>query len=299
MKKYIRASISESTPDWLKKKLATDRFGNNLKNKMVNKYHVALDRATYTDEKTSSDCIPIYLLNVDYGTTVYIPGVNDDQSESINGRYRKLGSIAKSKLPDMAEDIVYVDLGDSSNVAPTKERYQDPRYTYRYSGPQGKYAGQYKKTRYDHETREEYDDGWSKSGMTPANESRARDKSGYKIPSPEQRLADYYKKFPDKITSKVDSLYDKLIDTRQLLNEADFNKPRADYWDRETVDIDYAKAYRRFADAVDDYRKLLTNMKDMGKFSRDYGISSYTRTIRDISTRVDEIRKILNGEDVW
>ena len=298
MKKYIKASLSESTPDWLLKKLNT-RY-STLKNKMLQKCNIALDKATYTDEKTSSECMPIYLLGVDYGTTVYIPGVNDDDSESINGRYRKLGSIAKSKLPEMAIDVVYIDLGDPNNIAPTKERYQDPRYTYRYS-PDGKYAGQYKKTRYDRETHEEYPDGWSEKGMTPANESRARDKSGYKIPSPEERLANYYSKFPNKITNKVDALYQKLLDTRQLLFEADFNSPARDRWD-DTVNIDYSKAYRKFADAVDDYREALRDLKNLnlddGVYN-SYEISRFANTITDIAGRVDDINKILNGERVW
>ena len=300
MKKYIRASISESTPDWLRRKLTNGRWGNTFKQALLNKYHIALDKANYTSQPTSPTSKPIYLLQVDYGTVVYMPGVNDDSTESINGRYRKLGSIAKSKLPDMAVDVVYVDPSDEANKAPDRSKYQDPRYSYRYSN-KGDYAGQYKKTRYDRESGQEYPDGWSDQGMRPSNESRSRDKSGYRIPSPEERLTEFYTRFPDKLTSKVDALYNKLIDTRQMLVDTDFNTPRPSWRDRDTGDnVDYGRAFRRFADAVDDYRDLLSNMKDIERFGEDYGgISQFARTARDISERVDDIQKILEGENVW
>lgn len=294
MKKYIRASFSESTPSWLLQDFNRKHW-NNLKNRILDKYHIALDKVQYSDNPTSNS-IPIYLLQTDYGNTVYCPGANDDETILINGRQRKLGSIAKSKLPEMAIDTVYIELS-GDNVAPRKDRYRDPRRTYRYGGPDGKYAGQYRKTKYDRETDQDLPDGWSNQGLTPANESRARDKSGYKIPSPEEKLEQYYTQFPEKITSKIDALYDKLIETRQMLLDADFNSPIPDYRSDET-NIDYSKAYRRFADAVNDYRQLLTDMNSDSRFA-DRSASRFARAARQISERVDEIQKILAGEDVW
>ncbi len=296
MKRYIKASISESTPDWLRRKLS-QRYGSSIKEKFLKKYHIALDRAEYTDNPdTYANTIPIYLLRTDYGTEVYCPGANDDVSVRINGRNRKLGSIAKSKLPEMTEDVVYVTLSEANTFKP-KDRYRDPRYSYRF-GNKGDYAGQYKKLRYDSETRSKHEDGWSETGVRPANESRARDKSGYKIPSPEERLTDFYTKFPDRITNKADELYNKLIDTRQMLVDADFNSPTPDYRSTERG-VDYGRAYRRFADAVDDYRNLLSELQHQDKFDREYQISRISRTIRDISDRVSDIQRMLNGEDVW
>lgn len=264
---------------------------------MRNKYHIALDKAQYSDSPTSNS-IPIYLLQTYYGNTVYCPGVNDDETTLINGRSRKLGSIAKSKLPEMAIDTVYIDLS-GDNVVPTKERYRDPRRIYRHTGPDGKYAGQYRKTKYDRETDQDLLDGWSDTGLTPSNESRARDKSGYKIPTPEEKLEQYYTEFPERITDKIDTLYDKLIKTRQMLLDSDFNSPIPDYYSEEP-NIDYSKAYRRFADAINDYRQLLTDMKsEFNGFDRGSGIARFARTVSQISERVDEVQRILNGERVW
>ena len=288
MKRYIKASLSPSTPDWLRRKLANKGFGNNLKSNMLRKYNIALDKATYTDTRTSSDCMPIYLLRVDYGDVVYIPSVNDDESASINGRYRKLGSIAKSKLSDMAEDIVYIDLSDSNNTYSNKERYQDPRYAYRYA-PQGSYAGQYKKKHYNRDTGEYEDAGWSDAGLTPSNERRARDKSGYKVPSPEERLKSYYSKFPERITTKVDKLYANLIDVKDQLMNVDFKG-----------DVDISRAYRYFSDALSDYKDLLNQLEQNKKYNQDnWSISLISNRSQDIKSRLDDVVAILNGEDVW
>lgn len=294
MKRYVKASISESTPDWLKRKLVNRGWGNSFKQKFLDRYHIALDRATYEHTpSTYVNTIPIYLLSVDYGTTVYAPGVNDDDSESINGRYRKLGSIAKSKLPTMAEDIVYVTLSDE-NTFDKKDRYKDPRYTYRYS-TRGDYAGQYMKQEYDSDTKEYKDAGWSSTGKTPANESRARDKSGYKIPSPSERLTAYYTKFPERITNKVDNVYDKLVDVKSELVNADFR----------STDIDISKAYRYFSDALSDYKRMLTDVAQQDRFSKnnvsidDYFIRSISRTAQAITSRLNDVLDILDGKDVW
>ena len=178
MKRYIRASITPSAPDWLKRAL-TQRYGGGIKNGLL-KRGIALDKVNFTSEKPYGDTgLPIYLIATDYGTEVYAPGVNDDTTAIINGRTRKLGSIAKSKIPEMAVDVVYIDLADPASKAPRKERYRDPRYEYR-SSSQGSYAGQYKRQNYNYDTHE-YDEGyeWSKMGKTPSNESRARDKRSH------------------------------------------------------------------------------------------------------------------------
>ena len=282
MKRYIRASISESTPSWLKKSLQL-RYGARLKNNMLQKYNIALDKANYTDIPTSSSDIPIYYLQTDYGKVVYMPGANDEDSASINGRYRKLGSIAKSKLPQMAEAIVYLDPTDPSNTFDKRDRYQDPRYTYR-SNDHGDYAGQYRKTRYDRETNKYEDAGWSSSGFRPRDERTARDKSGYKIPSPESRLEDFYTKYPERLTDKLDDLYQELNDTKQLLFDADFNKPFGNGYSTT-----YSNCMSRFSDAVYNYRSLLTELKDDDRLS-DYSISRYTWLISHIRHELNECK---------
>lgn len=292
MKRYIRASISDSTPDWLRRKL-TGRFGNSFRNNLLKRYHVALDRATYTrDPDTYANTIPIYLLRDDYGTAVYVPGVNDDETVLIGGRNRKLGSIAKSKLPDMAEDMVYLTLSDENTFKKT-DKYQDPRYTYRYNN-KGDYAGQYMTQNYNRDTGEYEDAGWSTSGKTLSNESRARDKSGYKIPSPEERLTAYYQRYPEKIVNKVDDVYDRLVDAKSMLVDVDF----------KNTDIDMSKAYRYFSDALSDYNRLLDTLRERERFGADeyttnYTIRNVSRISQDIKRILDDVAAILNGESRW
>lgn len=285
MKRYIRASISESTPSWLRKSLQL-RYGSSIKNKLIEKYHVALDRVKYEETPTSSSSVPIYLLETDYGTDVYMPGANDDDSASINGRYRKFGSIAKSKLPAMAVDTVYIDLEDPSNTFDKSDRYQDPRYTYRLNG-HGEYAGQYRKTRYNSETGKYEEAGWSSSGFRPRNERIARDKSGYQIPSPESRLLDFYTKYPERLTDKLDDLYQELNDTKQLLFDADFNKPFGNGYSTT-----YSNCMSRFSDAVYSYRSLLTEMQQTDKLN-SYSLSRYTHLISNIRYELSRCKEEL------
>lgn len=287
MKRYIKASFSESTPEWLKRRLQRKGF-DSFKDKFLQKHRIALDKANYTSEPSSSKDIPIYLLKTDYSSTIYAPGVNDDETTYINDRYRKLGSIAKSKLPYMAEAVVYIDINDPANIAPQKERYQDPRYTYRYSN-QGSYAGQYKKRNYNYDTKEYEEGGWSDKGMTPSNESRARDKSGYKIPSPEQRLTEYYEKYPDRIRNKIDNVYDLLIETKQMLMDADFNTGLANRYYQDNI----GTAYRRFSDAIYDYRKLLTELDSSGKLD-EYNIRHFGQSISSLKRQITEVQELLS-----
>lgn len=287
MKRYIKASLSESTPDWLKKRFARGWY-NDFKSNLL-KRGVALDKVTYTDTPTGPNDLPIYLLQVDMGQTVYAPGVNDDASESINGRYRKLGSIAKSKLPDMAIDVVYVNLDDPANKAPSKDRYQDPRYSYRYSR-KGDYMGQYMMQDWDSETHENVDVGWSDRGKTPSNETRARDKSGYKVPSPEERISEYYEKYPNKIREKVDSVYEMLLETKKILMDADFNRPFDDRFYTDNI----ADAYSEFSRAINAYRKLLSSLdENKNRNSIFYSRSSFGRSVSDIKSQIQKILDIL------
>lgn len=299
MKRYIKASITSSAPDWLKRQLG-GRFFGSIKDKLLTRYHIAIDRANFTHEPTSTAAIPIYLLETDYGKEVYCPGANDDDTAYINGRNRKLGSIAKSKLPEMAIDVVYVDPTDSANVFDPRQKYRDPRYSYRYNAKSGYYAGQYQHAKYlgrDENGNEMYEDPkWSPAGMIPSNESRARDKSGYIVPSPEQMLSNYYSKFPERVTDKLDNVYERMVKVRDKLMAADFNKPL----DREYGPDVYRDAYRKFSDCIGEYRSLFNYLDANGKIKDDRGwgdasyyIKEFSKKVRDIVSELQEIDKLL------
>lgn len=292
MKRLIRASLSPSMPDWLVESINNR---NSIKRDLVKKYNIALDRAQFSDHAESNSSIPIYLLKTDYRNIIYCPGVNDDDQISINGRYRKLGSIAKSKLPEMAVDVVFVDRGNPDNTFANKERYRDPRYSYR-NDPRGSYAGQYREKKYvEEDGQSHYEDGdWSKAGRRPANERNARDKSGYKIPDPVAKITEYYTRFPDRVTDKVDQVYDRLKEVRTKLMEADFDSP-VDYHEDNI-----AKAYRYFGDALHSYRQLLNRLDGDRrlKFYNNYGyfdedIADFSQTIRSIKSDLNDVEELI------
>ena len=108
---------------------------------------------------------------------------NDEErlEDPYDKSYKAIKYISKKNLP--IKDIVYVNIAD--NAKAPKERYQDPR-----KDNSGKYAGQY------------YEDpsSWSEGGWSPAGRTtpvgrysyQKRDKSGYVIPNPDDKLLRFY-----------------------------------------------------------------------------------------------------------
>lgn len=288
MKRYVKASFSTSMPDWLRKEITTNKFRrwSDLKNKLIDK-GVALDKAEFVEglpPTYAANSLTFYLLNTDHGQKVYVPGVNDDDQESINGRYRKLGSIAKSKLYDMSSDVVYIDLGKEGNKAVKRDRYRDPRYNY-LDSKRGEYSGQYKKR--DYLGNSEYGpEHWSQKGKTIRNERVYRDKSGYVVPSPEQRITEYYKKFPERITNKIDAVYEEMNAVKQELFDVDLTAPQERY-----ANDNYTKAFYQFSRAIETYRRMLSAVASK---ENGWSDSDYSYRIRDLVSDVKQIKRYLD-----
>jgi hypothetical protein len=242
--------------------------------------------------------MPIYLLQTDYGDVVYIPGINDDEKRDFNGRYRKLGSLARSKLNQLAGNrVVYIDLNDPNNKVTPREKYEDPRYSYDYGKP--KYAGQYKTRRYNSELGDYEDTGWSESGKRGNRERRYRDKSGYVIPEPEDLLARYYEKFPNRITEKVDNVYLELRRVRDMIFSDDIiSKPKTR---EESSSIRNAMNY--FTDAVEQYRTLINKMDAEGNYV-GYGFEdrrsiAFSNEISKIKEYLKRAEECVTGKRDW
>ena len=114
--KNIKASFDPSIPDWLRDAI-TRKYGHTVPGDKVSKIF-DLNKAKFLGTPTKNS-IPIYYID----DTVYIPGVTDGYQVLVNGRLRQLGNIAKSKLPELADDVVYVDVNQAPPVK--KERYED------------------------------------------------------------------------------------------------------------------------------------------------------------------------------
>lgn len=284
MKRYIRAAFDASMPSWLKSFWRGNRAAD-----LAKRYKVGLDRAKILDYDPGTEkVLTIYNIKPDYGTTVYIPGINDDQEERINGRYRKLGNISKSKLPMMSQDIAYIDLTDPSNLVETRERYQDPRYIYDGYSKKGEYGGQYAYKKYIGDGKYEDEPTWTSTGKRGRRERSSRDKSGYVIPSPESQIARYYSMFPDRITAKTDAVYQELTELRDKLFSFDFSGPAKRDWGSN----DYRNALSYFSSAVDSYQRILKKLSnmditDMDEFSL-YGIKDLTRDLTDIRSDIQQ-----------
>ena len=286
MKMYVKASFSDTTPSWLKSRLTDGKnfyVVNKLKNELL-KRGISLDKVRYLPNRhyaESNNVLPIYLIQTDIGPSLYIPGVNDDEATYINNRMRKLGSISKAKLPDMIVDEVYVDLDNPNNVHEKRESYRDPRYKYDRNAKHGKYAGQ----AYDDWYAEKYNNGW----RTPSN----RDKSGYEIPNPNDRIAQYYKKFPDRVTKRIDRLYSRMLDVRSELMDLDFNVPK----NSGTRYVN--EAYRAFGYATESYQELLSYLDEGGRLKDDRyfwddNFHEFSRQVSRVNEYLDDVIENIN-----
>jgi hypothetical protein len=231
-------------PNWLKSKAGTDAL-NALK------YQYAMSEAQFFDTPQENS-IPIHLLDDVYeevtrwgdtyksyiGQYAYAPGIGYNGYskflKSGNG-YRRLTTIAKSKLNEHIVDTVYMVAPLRKDIKETRN-YMDPRRDAR-----GNYMGQYKHEgrKYNQETGEwEHDpesDAWEMPSVDWAGNKR--DKSGYRIPDPEELYSRLYARFPDRLKSRVeeakailDEYYDKVNDAKtQVLSKYDIRKGRSPY----------------------------------------------------------------------
>ena len=244
MKRYIRASYDSSMPSWLK-----DNAGLVALDSL--KYRYAMSKAQFFDTPQENS-IPLHLLEDVYketrgwggrgtykkpvGQYVYVPDISNGYDmflKSGNG-YRRLSTIAKSKLNDHIIDTVYMVAPLRREIRETRD-YVDPRYDNNWE-----YMGQYKHEayKYDRELGESVRDPENDEWIMPFTYSNdKRDKSGYSIPKPEDLYRRLYARFPDRLKSRVneakailDEYYDKINAAKEkLLSQYDIRKGKAPY----------------------------------------------------------------------
>lgn len=304
--RYIRASFDTSAPDWLRR-----NFGQLKSYLSKRRPKYKWDSMQFYTSNPDGAYTPIYLLKTGYGGTweqLYIPGVNDSESTIINKRSRELGSLGKKLLNDIAEDVVYVDLGPD-NIS-DRVHYQDPRNTY-----EGRYAGQ---------TKSRTSNDWG--------QYRGRDKSGYEIPKPEDMLAKYYSKYPKAVFKKIDVLYQRIKDLRDEIFDLSV---REDYLDgigtelvertpgpREIGYGDIGYFLNKLEGVIADYKRVLNqaalqnssintferwdasgvytedqrkyNMENMGEYSQRLNAD-----IKRVMRKIDDIEDEINNAKSW
>ena len=275
--KNIKASFDPSMPDWLKNVITRgfDLISGDKVSKIFD-----LSSAEFLDTPTKHS-IPIYYID----GAVYIPGVNDDYHVQVNGRVRQLGNIAKSKLPELADDIVYVDLDQAPPVK--KERYEDPRYEYsKYRhGVESEYAGQ---------QHSDYGGEW----ITFIG----RDKSGYKIPDPRTMLYNYYSQPGNigKISNRLADTYDILKDIKTRIFDIDISDPAN--LGRTANSTAYGNMMSRFGSAVEDYsrayaevKELISDLENGGEESTsEYTLKNILDDLRSARSRAKDVERYLD-----
>ena len=276
--KNIKASFDPSMPDWLKDAI-TRKYGQTVPGNKVSKIF-DLSKAKFLDTPTKHS-IPIYYID----ETVYIPGVTDGYQVLVNGRVRQLGNIAKSKLPELADDIVYVDLDQAPPV--NKERYEDPRREYsKYRhGVESEYAGQ---------QHSYYSGEWTTF--------TGRDKSGYKIPDPRTMLYNYYSQPGNigKISNRLADTFDILNDIKTRIFDIDISDPAN--LGKTANSTAYGNMMSRFGDAVEDYsrayaevKELISDLENGGEESTsEYTLKNILDDIRGARSRAKDVERYLD-----
>ena len=299
MKRYIKASFDNEVPSWL--------IANKGALKALSRKGVDLKKAVFSREKSAgrgADYV-IYKLpskgGFGYESIIYIPDVYNDDERYMNpytNDYSDLSRIAKKRLAEIAEDIVYVNKANSAKAY--REHYEDPRYE------KGKYMGQtwgelpnkgslskYSGHRY----------GWSKSGKVGGDYLKKvqHDKSGYAIPDPKDRLARFYGTSAglDSVARKVEKIYDELLDLKEDIFSVDFTDFGVDYdGNKYPASCTYGNMLSRFGNATREYRLLLDTISDLkadGKVSR-FTVSSIMDRIKSIDYSVKDVRRALETQ---
>ena len=294
MRFYVNASFNnaDTIPDWLKKDKSALKVLNNAGYDLYN-----LSLKPKKTGKLEDNIVIYYIHDPDsyrYPDFVWIPGLyNDGHSmrNPRNGDWTDVKYIAKKNLD--IRGVLYAVKADSRK--PEKEKYVDPRYGINdgYGNhKQPKYMGQYKRN-----------GTWSSKGARDVSwdDKTARDKSGYKIPKPEDRVAGYYSKglADDRLRSKIDNLYEELQDLKEDIFSLDVDS----YFERNdlpgyysTGDRAYLEIFGQFAQAVRDYKSMLKqvdSLKELPESNKVAITKNILSKIKDIDSKIKYTRKMM------
>lgn len=317
MKRYIRASYDSSMPDWMKSDAGFDAL-NQLK------YMYAISEAKFYDTPQEGS-IPIYLLDDTYkdkgwgskyktpaGQYVYIPNVSSNRYLDTGKSYKHLSTAAKSRIAEHTIDTVYM-VAPLRNEIQKERNYDDPRAVW--NNGKYSYAGQYPvyDRHYDDElgkwVNNDEPTKWStrKKGYGYGWGSHDRDKSGYAIPNPDDLYARLYKRFPERLKSRLnevksvlDEYYDKLNDAKnEIFSQYDIRKGETPYIGygesasksriyrlNQAIGY-YGQMYRKFEDCIDDDGSV--NPVKLAKFMKGSGYDSMASYIADIDTYLNKL----------
>jgi len=286
MPEYIKAAFDNEIPFWLRKDKEALRA--------LNRNGIDLKKAEYSINKTgkAADDFAVYCLQPYEGHSkliVWIPGIyNDDEylDDPYDDKYKAIKYISKKNLP--IRDVVYIN--KKSNAKEWRDKYRDPRYTYP-DNRHGRYAGQYYTPPRTNWRGEETPGEWSETGER-VRYGEYRDKSGYIIPDPKDKLLEFYSsdKGYTRIKKRLEQVYADLIQLRKDLFDVDFMS-----FGEYEGSTDYMNMLNRFGDVCRDYRlciKRLQEFENLPDTEKQYGRYSIESVFDDLRSMLDDIKRI-------
>lgn len=293
MKKYIKASFDNPIPNWLK----ADRNALSALNSAG--FDLKSIDVTSSPSGRGKD-YPIYLIDDGYRPFVWIPGIYNDNQQVRNPNssyYEAIKYVPKKYLT--ISDVVYLSKTDYKKEPDPSRGYRDPRYVYdKRSGRRGQYAGQYQER-----------DGWGPDAplgkWSTGGIKRNRDKSGYEIPDPQEKLRDFYAASGDqgakRLASRLEQVYNKLISLKSRIFDIDFTNFGLDYDGNPNYSSTaYQNILSIFGDTCRNYRLALNNAaraeKSTGKYDREFRIQDALDYVKDCERRIRDIDKAIKDQ---
>ena len=323
MKKYVKASFNTGTiPDWLRKDksaldalnragidLANCNFSKERKGKVGDNYIAYLVKGTKDFDS--------------YSPFVWIPGLyNDDKYVSFkdwdkrgwdgtSGRYtygapnsRAVKYFSKKDLNFI--DTIFINIDDNTKAHRT--HYQDPRYD-----SKGEYAGQYfipdKKNQWNTETKQwdKFEPAhWSEAGQTTWEGGRygrnqRRDKSGYVIPDPKDRLQKFYNtkegmsRRVELIRNTLDSVYTQLEDVKEVVFNSILPRGTRDDYRQYRIWYEYLdNALGFYENALKILEKLDRDGISESSWSSPHDISEALSYLKKAQSYINDLKKMLD-----
>ena len=283
MKKYVRASFDNWVPEWLIK--------DNDAKKALNRAGIDLKKAVFTKEPTGrGKDYAIYFLD---NYKVYIPGIYGDESyvkDTRSGDYRYAKYISKKNLP--ITDVVYVSKNDYGKLY-KEDRYVDPRYK-RENG-KWEYQGQYQTEPWTSYDGTEHPAEWVDSKETSRfYRGQLRDKSGYEIPNPAERLSKFYNSDEgmQRLEKRLQRAYNELIALKDQIFSIDFTTFGNRGGNYDYSNTDYQNLLGHFGDTCRDYRIALHNLEVAIESYNEYKDRRYSQyNIKNVFDDVSHVEK--------
>ena len=319
MKQYIRATYDISIPKWLKNKNANNKSALEYLN-----HRYAMSQAKFYKEP-QPDSVPIHLLYEVYRKEerrggdywyneipeyVYIPSMSYGHSDVFveygSGKFRSLPNVAKSKLAQHIVDTVYMVAPMRSDANQGRD-YVDPRYArnsweanapWEYAGQTPEYEERWNPETHKYESTDRVSSWETQSG---------RDKSGYKIPNPEDLYAKLYARFPNVIQNRVDNVkaildeyYDKIDNAKSLIfSQYDIRKGKAismygrsydtPFYHLHDAIYHYGELYKTFERCINEDGSV--DSRKLADFVNSNGYDGLNHVLRSID---DSLTKIHN-----